>query len=505
MTPFRSITLLLLLIVCFPGAAFAQTGIDAVMNKIIRSTPGITNIAIPAGVRVGATGTVAVTGGGLVIPVATSVTADVTAAAIAKAAGRIALRVVPVVGTAIVVGEIAGAIKDSGVKTCPPPDFFCKPSPADVSSPSVYGGWTDKGNGAVDELISGDAVCQYIYTKNNLIGANPTYRNPRFVPITANNGRCFADRHLSYPGPVYDTVSFASPSSAKVSSCPDGFTLRASDNQCVRNNPSFIPAQESDLQAELNRTFTANASLVLKLKQQMDDVAQANPGVDSFIDYKGVPAVVTAAPYTSDPKVVSTNTISNADGSTSTQRVTQQTTVTPVASTPSTVMAPNISYPSVTTTTTTTTNNTTNVVTTNVLKTDNPSPVATPEDLKLPTDYNREKTQLSILQQITEFNKPITAEAPTGDKELETVQKKIDEGPAVVAGITAGGMGIVSWFPTVPTTACRDPMVPNAIGGGQTAVPICAKVDIFSKFISAVICVFALFGCVREVQSALKA
>lgn len=490
---FRLLLLFGVMCCAVPGVASAQAGIDAIMNKIIQGTPGITNVAITGGVRAGAAGSVGVAAGGFTIPVATAVTADVSYAAIALGAGRVALRIVPWVGAALTIAEIAREVKGSGIVTCAPPDFFCKPGPSTAGTVSA-GGWTLNVNGVNDAspYATAQAACDVAYSRAT-VAQQASWGPMHINMLSANTGTCTGSSGIGYGG-----------INAIKATCTGGSVLSADGYSCTLPG-SLVPATVPDLQTQLNTGFAANASLALAMKQNIDSLQQQNPGTAPAIDYTSVPSVVTAPSVTSDPKVISTTTIPNPDGTTSTQKVTQQTTVTPVISTPSTVTAPNVSYPSTTTTTTTTTNNSTNVVTTNVTNVNNPPPVTTPDALKIPTDYNRETTQLAILQKVTDFTGPITATAPDGQKDLDTVQAKNVEGTTAVDGISQASTGLQGWFPTIATSTCRNPVVPNAIGGGTTAVPICDSVNIFSQFISAVICVFALFGCVREVQSALKA
>jgi hypothetical protein len=118
------------------GAVATDGGFQRIMNGIVRGTPGTTNVPISGGgVRTTSTGNVGVTARGISVNVPTSVVADFSRKAIIKGAARVAVRAVPWVGTGLVVNDIANAIKDSGIKTCPPPDFFCMPDDGIIPIP----------------------------------------------------------------------------------------------------------------------------------------------------------------------------------------------------------------------------------------------------------------------------------------------------------------------------------------------------------------------------------
>lgn len=74
-----------------------------------------------------------------------------------------------------------------------------------------------------------------------------------------------------------------------------------------------------------------------------------------------------------------------------------------------------------------------------------------------------------------------------------------------IVDVTKEKLGLGDWFPSVPTAVCSNPSVNNPVTGASVQVDICSYVDIFSRFISGVICFFALIGAVQQVQSAMKA
>lgn len=499
----------------FSASVFAQTtSFEAMMNGIIKSTPGVTNIAVGTGVRTSVAGSVAVAADGLTIPVATTIAADIPYAAVAAGAGRVALRAVPWVGTAIALAEVGNILASSGFKSCPPPDFWCKTS-APVGStyvPTVMkfryctgnagacATWHDDVGSACADLAAFNStryqsdgktllpwsvqsiqtvapfIC-VIYTPGNKSNANP-------------NG--------------YDPGTFSSGAATQLY-CNDS-TL-AVNGLCTVTTPGTDgPATLEDVNKALANKINADHDWGVKMKNQMDAIAQANPAMEPPVNVKTAPLVLTAPAVTTQPQTISTRTIPNADGSTSTETVTKATTVTATQGSPSTVENPNITYNPKTTTTTTTVNNTTNVTTTNTTTVNNsPVTVTSPQQkLDLPTDYNREATQQKILNVLNGEGMP-TAALKSADPSIEQISAQNKVGLTTVDQVTDSGVGITNWFPKIATAQCRNPQVPNPITGNKVDVVICDKVDLFSAFVSGVIAVYCLFGCVREVTAAIKA
>jgi hypothetical protein len=292
--------------------------------------------------------------------------------------------------------------------------------------------------------------------------------------------------------------------------CPNGSyqdsTFGAVFHLCkltAEDQNRVVPAVEDDFATKLDAQFAAQQAAMKSIKERLDAIALANPGSPPPLDVSTAPLTVSAPPVTGPSTVVSTRTIPNADGSTSTQTVTEQTKVTPVVGSPSTVGNPNVSYPTTTITTTTTVNNVTNKTEIVTDTKNNPGNQAKPADIKIPDDYNREVTQKAILAAVSGEGMP---EATMDTKQEESdLDKANKDGVAAVGAISEGSIGITNWFPKIETSACRNPQVPNPIGGAMVDVVICDKVDMFSAFISGVIAVFCLFGCVREVTVAVKA
>lgn len=468
-------------ILCLVGlvasvSASAQTydGLDH-LNRIIRGTPGITTAAINGGVTATATGAVNfATETGLRIPVPTTVTASISGAAIARGAARVAMRTIPWVAAAAVIAEVASAVKDSGIVVCPPPAFFCKQAEPTYWYRSTGGTFRD-----------GYSACAAQHT--------PIYWRPE-SPTT-----CYEDKDFKY---TYTTL-------VRVRECADGrppSVGTSCDSQGGNAQPGLTSASESDL---VNGIGAKGQTVPSIYKNLYDQMSAQNAGSTSTAtatspimdDIKAAPISVSGSPVVGPKEQVKTSTYPNPDGSTSTEKVEKQVTIQPTAPPGATVSAPNVNYTTSTTTTTTIINNTTNV--TNI-KNETTAGKGAPagEKLEIPTDYNREETQKKILD---ELQKTTDVKVPTGDEQIDAIKGKNQEGMAAVTAVSEGSTGLKAWLPTIKTATCRNPSVPNPVGGGMVDVPICNSVDVFSSIISGVIAVFALYGCVREVQAAIKA
>lgn len=475
------------------ASAHAQSvqSFEGMMNNIIRGTPGVTNVAVSGGVRSSVSGAVGVAGRSGTISVATTAAAQVSTGAIAAGAARVAVRAVPWVGTAIAVKEIGEAIADSGIKTCPPPSFFCKTgsqSQTDTTTPTTVFG---KGFPTVAAACA-DWAARSTAAQTNTNSIWTVYSSQEVAPYSCQM-KC-------------SNCGTAAGNYPPQASCPTDYMLSMDKTICTRtttvNVPEGTPASNQELNDALKKKFDADTALAAALKAKLDAISSSNPGMQPVVDVTTAPLTITSPAVTTPSTQVSTETYPNPDGSTSTKRIMESTTVTPTVNSPSTVGNPNISYPSTTTQTTTITNNTTNQTSTTVTNITNPTQTPAPTEKEFPKDYNREVTQQKILDALTE---PVTDTPPTGDTDLASIKAKNDEGLTVVGNITEGSTGLKSWLPTIKTSACVNPQVASPVTGAMLAVPICDSVDTFAKFISAVISVFALYGCIREVQAAMKA
>jgi hypothetical protein len=494
-----------------PSFAVAQTtgtaysGLSAI-NKIINSTPGINVVNIAGKTTVSASAAEAVAvDAGLTIAVATGATSSISGTALAGIAAK-AIRAGGLIGVAtIVVPMVADAL---GLYICPPPDFVCKRDPKGPAASDIKGAYirvSYRGDPSFGCMTTSQActMAQAAYAScqeqaksvtpggyTGQVQANPSANpNPSYSPSGGYSYSfyCFGVGNgapLTVNAPIQST-------------CPTGYHLDL--GQCVRDGSEVpkVPATESDISGALAPKLNSSAAN----QGQIYDLLTKS-GVPVFASSDAV--TVTAPPVTAQPQT-KTEQITNPDGSTSTKTTTTQTTVTPNV-TGSNIGNTTITYPTTTTTTTTITNNITNVSTTTTTtdtKTITPPPKPAQD---LPTDYSREATQQAILRSMQGENVPTTPTSLTSaDPAVSSVDTQNKTNIGTLDTITPGSTGVAGWFPTIPTAACSNPQVPNPITGQMVSVQICDKVDIFSTFINGVIAVLCLFGCIREVQVALKA
>lgn len=464
------------------GSAVAgTTSFPAMMNNIIRGTPGVTNIAIPGAVRVGTTGTVAVaTASGLVIPVATSAAADVGFGAIALGAARVGLRVLPYVGVALTAAEIARQIANSDYKVCPPPQFFCKPDPTDLKIPPGAFAWGyppfGVGSAAGETYKSAESACNALLGWFTSQHSSWGYNSVSVLSYDEGNrtGRCRA-----MPG-SNDLGTFGV--------VPTG--------PAVPKDP--VQVTNDELAAKLNVHFAQNQADAVALKAKIDEMQALNPGTAPAIDMSNAPLSVSAPPVSLPPKVLAATQVTNADGTTSTQTVTEQTTVTPNVGTPSTVGNPNITFPSSTTTTTSVTNNVTGVTKVSVeTKNEPPPPPGPATALDLPTDYNREVTQQSILEELSGAKLPPAPIDPSikanTDKDIadKGIASSFTDIPNKFASDKASWF---SWVWTPPVGACTPSTYTGSVHGYTVAFDICPWVANIRDVIGFL---FALFGAMN--------
>lgn len=426
------------------------------------------------------------------IRVPVTVTTRVSGAAAAAAAARaasVARALGGPVGAAFVGWEIYKEIKDSGVTICPPPDFFCKPTEVNYDRDQI--GWK--------MATGGDGV----WSINGYIAA-------LIAGFTFNDKYVLHDitPSISSGQPRVD-IRFKKEKDGTLMKTVYGLVWRSGEvNKTEKPGP---PLTEPELGQHMGDYVGADSSGTRAKKSYdgaMDaDVQMRNMGQQGVpqtsMQPSGSASNLTSPPVTTPEETVGTKTGTDAQGNPQTTTTTATTTVTPTVTGTGheTSVTYNITY------------NTTNVtqgppntppvvIKETVIVRIEPSPQEEPE---IPTDYNREVTQKSILELLREAFGPINETAPTGDTEVASIKAENDKALAQATGISAESMGISNWFPTVPTAACIDPQVPVPLTGEMVSVPICDTVNLFSRIISGILCFFCILGCVAQVQSAQKA
>lgn len=482
----------LCVMILFSSTAFAQAPIvdgpfspypprfNPYLPNPVTGLPAASSSATSAGVNATASyRPTVIAPNGLRIPVPATATASVSKAAIAKGA-RVAVRALGPVGVGFLAYDIYKEIKDSGVTTCAPPDFFCKQNPG--SDPAfafmweVYNPSTQSTLGVLK--TSPEAACaQFNSSPGVPYGYTSTTATTGFCPnptTGANSGRSV--RRLSTCAPNYS---------------PTGV--------CNYTGPALSPVPVTD--AELEQTLQQKMDADYQLNQRLFDAMQkdlAERGLtDSANPISGLTPVSVDSPVvTTPPANTRTETTPLPDGSVDTKQTTESVKVTPTKS-GSTVGDTTITYKTETTTNTTTTNNVTNNTTTSSTVT-NSSPSApsstTAPVTEFPDDYNREVTQQKVLDELKGTGAPA---APPDQKVIVDAAK--DEAKvafdqlvtdAKTAQSTTDKSMWFSWVWTPPIGEC----VANSVtltNGHAVSWDICPTVVNIRDVIGWL---FALFG-----------
>ncbi len=463
-----------------------------------------TTTAIPSSAGPGGAPAVAVNGGGtavatrpqmpdIKVPVNTRmvVPGAAAAAAAARVAGAARALAGPA-GAAWLAWDIYKQVKDSGVYTCPPPDFFCFPPTITYDRKQL--GWRLGAFNRMGSLSDHQTYLVNLYqgsvqnTKDECVGP-PTGCTPVVTwTIKAKDGGIvtFSAQFLegeiiksTKDGPKMEDGDLENHMKGKAAGDPTGKTAK----------DYYDAAMDGDI----------------KMRQS------GAPGVspDVILPPTISPTTITSPPVTVGPDNLGSKTGTDATGQPTVTTNTGTITITPSpqGAGNATTINYNVTYTTNNTTTypnspSTPPRTETEVIIIRVEPGSAPAPAPAPQ-LEIPNDYNKEVTQQKILNVLNGEGVPdgsdLSSEEP--ESQVKGAQATISQ---TMEGVTPGGLGLESWLPQVPTAACVNPEVPNPITGEMRAVEICKPVSLFQKFISAVICVFVLYGCVREVQSAVK-
>jgi hypothetical protein len=90
------------------------------------------------------------------------------------------------------------------------------------------------------------------------------------------------------------------------------------------------------------------------------------------------------------------------------------------------------------------------------------------------------------------------ADTRTADKDADTRLK------GVLDGVSSANFGW-SFIPNIPTAECTNPKLRSPLGDSYVEMDICGGFNQFSFFLKAVLAVICLYGCVRQVERAIKA
>lgn len=284
-----------------------------------------------------------------------------TAAQLARVA-RVGVRSLGPLGVAATAYELYGLVKDSGLTPCPPPDFFCKPDAS--SKQPIVGGWKssalpDYTNQNFPSLESTGQA------RMSLLGGYETstlrcVHQPVTDPQQSDYGVCYAHR---LNRSTEDTLNDAGTGNK---TCPTGYYYSAADAACLSLTPKLVPVSDPELEKSVGDKASGNPDYGPSIVGAASRDSSKQPGLfpPNLIAPPDLAVTVSGSPKTGPESVVSTRTFPNGDGSTSTETIKQQVTVTPTKTGGDTIADSNTTFPSSTTITTTTVNNTTNVTTT---------------------------------------------------------------------------------------------------------------------------------------------
>lgn len=453
-----------------PSQAYAQTTTTSTNAATTAINKILSGMGTWANGSVGATANSAIqTAAGKQAQVAVTVGAGMTASRMGAIAGKV-LKSGGYVGVATMV--IPWLMDQAGIYVCAAPAFFCKTvtSTDDVLSPWLCG--------QTNTTISLEACSKaFVDAWNKLNGVTDWAHSEYQYSSNKLAVTIYIKRWNSSGVWVYKATN------ASRTSVPTGTSREE-------------PATEQDMGTAVEKQVAADTS-----SKKGNDLYKAM-AVATVPDLMpaSIPVTITAPPITL-PAQVKTETITNPDGTTSTRTTTTTTTITPVQK-GTTIGTATLDYPETTTTTTTTKNDTTGTTSSNTSTITDTATVAKP-DVVIPDDYAREPTLQKILKAVDGSNMP-SVTTMDKDTDLGNIAEQNNANKTAVEAISPAGVGLTDWFPQFPTTQCENPKVPNPLTRSDHEVEICKPVDTFSKFISAVACVLALFGSVRSIQSAIR-
>jgi hypothetical protein len=337
------------------------------VSSPITGAPPVVTAASGGGVVSAKSGTVAVaTKAAEKIAIPTTVAATASRLAIAKAAARM----IPLVGAAATLAEVAQMMPRYHL--CPSGSvdvaaFFCRPASLQ-DAPAITGPGYDAPGfnaGPIKQFQDPVAGCAYGWAEiQRIYGARAHHQTP--VQYQGRNDwlcAVYNDKNEWQSGIVHDVVYFASKTY-----CADGSTrdtTKPTSQQCRVNEPAEVKSV-AQVETELERQMALDGARDKKL---YDAMAKDMPNIPwretNPIPYSvSSPVSVTTSPVTTPKRVVSTQTVPKSDGSVDTVTKEAQTTITP-QTTGTTAGDVKTTYPATTVYTTTTVNNVTNETTIN--------------------------------------------------------------------------------------------------------------------------------------------
>lgn len=459
----------------------AQTvGFDAAGNVYGFTPTSGSNVSQANGVNVRSGGNVNVrlpNGSSNVVPI--NINRNITNASIARIAGRIGARAIPVVGAAVVIGELADLLGDQYRPSADGQSLEKQQAPASGSPPfsPTQGGWTSFG--ACASPSNGCSITQAAqilatqYPGTTVIG----YLAPRYD--TALN-RTIVDVRGRHPQGFDFTI---------------GSVIFTGATQPYVTG--FSPATATDIENDLLLRFqngVSNVDAFDVIRRGESAAAGAWPEEWKLLNAQN-PVTVEAPQVSSPPREVGVTTQTRPDGSIDTTTTTETTTIKPTT-TGTTAGDVKTTFPTTTTTTSTTTNNVTNTTTTtNTVVNHLPQQSPEPQELDLPEDYNREDTQKDVLRELKAEQAPSLAPDFTSNI-TETITANRDQlkdlSDQLPNQFNTAKDNWFSWVWTPPIGTCENPS--GAIRGQTFTLDICLWVD---RIRDAMGWLFALFAAMN--------
>jgi hypothetical protein len=508
--------LLVLLLTVFARSSFAAANSYSGLTQaqsIINNTGPLNLMNSQSGLVINAANDAKVVtsvGRTVTLPVSAAVLVDRKAMAVTAAK---IIRGANVIGAAFTAYEVYTFVKESGVTTCPPPAFFCKPGAPAASTPPT-GGSVLVGNGRVRFNTDAEG---FAYIQNVYAGSYPP---AQFYWDEVNEGGgtmaywVHARNDPSWPSGMYgNRQSFSVVENP--GTCAPPATLQ--NGACVggASEPVATTSEQELADTIASASGWPTADTVRAYNAIRHDAASLNiPATDLLPG--NAPVTVTAPEVATAPAVVKTQQIVQPDGSTVTRETSEQITVIPNIPWKTLDDAKKAEATMQEKKTTTVTDiqpdGTRKPVSTTI---NTPQTISQSGDTtKAPSDAGPKECgspghpKCAIDEEGTPDAKDFDK-----DKDLKTIQDANDAAKVEYDKIGGGGGGggggssgiHKDWFPQIPTTACENPKVTVPITGAQKEVDICTPVGYFRSVFAVVFAFFCIFGSVRQIEAAIKA
>lgn len=353
-----------------------------------------------------------------VVPVSAAV--HVPKSTLVKNAVRVA-RAGSAIGVGFLAWDTYNLIKDSGLATCPPPDFFCKPPPV------------------VEDKVSSSYMWRASYSPTNYTSPDDACTKPVFATFGEGAVGILGSKvsETWYQCTIWKN---GSGSTYQVNRYDCQYPL--TNGQCVPpNQEATIPLTDAEFETKLTEKVDASpaptpgmpdsgwdSSMYKKLwkavesdaKLRASQVPQGVITLDGRLG-SGSMAYITGPSVVLPETTTKTRLITNPDGSTSTETTKEKTTFTP-SQTGTTVADTVPGAKSSTVVTTTTINNTTNQTTTNV-ETQTPVAPATDAEKEAASDFCKQYPEVLACKMmgapieatpVPNENKPVSIVADSG-------------------------------------------------------------------------------------------